>query len=78
MRHGFGHIAVGGGNDADVERNRLLAAHPLDFALLQHAQQLGLQAERHFRDFVEQQVPACACSNLPACACWAPVKAPFS
>ena len=25
-----------------------------DFALLQHAQQLGLQFERHFADFVEE------------------------
>ena len=29
-------------------------AEALELALLQHAQQLGLQVERHFADFVEQ------------------------
>ena len=29
-------------------------AEPLKLALLQNAQQLGLQIERHFADFVEQ------------------------
>ena len=33
----------------------LLAAQALDLALLQHAQQLGLQAERHLGDLVQQQ-----------------------
>ena len=31
------------------------AAQPLDLALLQNAQDLGLQPKIHFRDFVEQQ-----------------------
>jgi hypothetical protein len=53
--HGVGHVAIGSGDDADIEDHRLLAADPLDFALLQDAQQLGLQAERHFGDLVEQQ-----------------------
>ncbi len=35
--------------------NGSAAAEALDFAFLQHAQQLGLQAERHLGDFVEQQ-----------------------
>ena len=53
--HFAGHVAVAGGEHAQVEPDRLFAPHPLHFALLQHAQQLGLQGERHFRDFVEQQ-----------------------
>jgi hypothetical protein len=54
-RHLLRHVAVAGGQHADVERDRLLAADALHLALLQHAQQLGLQAERHFRNLVEQQ-----------------------
>ena len=44
-----------GRQDADIERHRLLAADALDLPLLQHAQQLGLQGQRHFGNFVEQQ-----------------------
>ena len=33
----------------------LAAAEAFDFAFLQHAQQLGLQRQRHLGDFVEQQ-----------------------
>ena len=51
----LGHIAVGGGDDADIERHRLLAANPLDLALLQDAEQLGLEAHRHFSDLIEKQ-----------------------
>ncbi len=46
---------VGGGEDAHIEADRHAAAEPLDLALLQDAQQLGLQAERHFGDLIEQQ-----------------------
>ena len=31
------------------------AAHPLDLALLEHAQELGLHRERHVADLVEEQ-----------------------
>ena len=50
-----GQVAVGGGEDAHVEGNRFAAAEALDFLFLQHAQELGLQRERHLGDFVEQQ-----------------------
>ena len=33
----FGHVTVGGGDQADVERDRLFAAHPFHLALLQDA-----------------------------------------
>ena len=52
--HFIAQQAVGGGDDAHVERHRRAAAEALDFALLQHAQQLGLQRQRHLGDFVEQ------------------------
>ena len=53
-RHLALQVAVGGGQHADVQRQRLARADPLHLALLQHAQQLGLQAQGHFGDFVEQ------------------------
>src|SRR6185369_6630186 len=46
---------VGGGDDAHVERLGFAATDALDLALLQYAQQLGLQRQRHLRDFIEQQ-----------------------
>ena len=51
----FGEVAVGGGDDADVHLDRLGAADAVDFAFLNGAQQLGLQARIHLADFVEQQ-----------------------
>ena len=52
---GFRQVAVGGGDDADVDLDRLGAADPVDLALLDGAQQLGLQARVHLADFVQQQ-----------------------
>ncbi len=54
-RHALGHVAVGGGDDADVDLDRLGAADAVDLALLDGAQELGLEMERHLGDFVEQQ-----------------------
>ena len=48
-------IAVGGGHNANVHPNGARAAEPLEFLLLQHAQQLGLQFQRHVADFVQKQ-----------------------
>ena len=46
---------VGRRNQPEVDRDRLVAAEPLEAALLEHAQQLGLRDERHVADFVEEQ-----------------------
>ncbi|MNP36705.1 hypothetical protein D3C76_1301130 [compost metagenome] len=54
-RHLPRQIAVGGRNNSDIQGNRLAPTDPLHFPLLQYAQQLGLQPQRHFRDFIEQQ-----------------------
>ena len=51
----FVEVAVGGGDDADIDLDRLGAADAVDLALLDGAQQLGLQADVHLADFVEQQ-----------------------
>src|SRR5208337_2401835 len=47
-------VAVGGGHDADVHSNLLIAAHGADFFLLEKAQELGLHFERKFADLVEK------------------------
>jgi hypothetical protein len=51
----FGEVAIGGGDQAHVHRNGTIAAEALDLALLQGAQQLGLQVERQLADFVEEK-----------------------
>ncbi len=50
----FGQIRVGGGDDSHIHADGLRAAESLKLALLQHAQQLGLQTERHVADFVQE------------------------
>ena len=55
LAHGLGEVAVGGGDDADIDRHRLAAADAVDQPLLDRAQQFRLQAHVHFGDFVEQQ-----------------------
>ena len=42
-------------DDAGVDRDRLAPADPLDHALLQEAQQLDLERQRHVADLVEEQ-----------------------
>ena len=48
-------VAVGGGDHAHVDGAGALLADALELALLQHAQQLGLQLERDLADLVEEQ-----------------------
>ncbi len=48
---------VGGGDDAHVDLDRVGAADRDHAAGLEHAQQLGLQLERHLGDLVEEQRP---------------------
>ncbi len=55
VAHRFAQIAVRGRDDADIDRHGLGAADAIDDALLNGAQQLGLQPHIHFGDFVEQQ-----------------------
>ena len=46
---------AGGGQDAGVHRDFVLAAQAPHSQVLDHAQQLWLYGLRHFADFVEQQ-----------------------
>ena len=48
-------VTVGGGEYPHVDPCGPIRAHPLDLALLQHAQQLRLDGERQFTDLVEEQ-----------------------
>src|SRR5688500_15445436 len=51
-------VAVGRGEEAEVHGQLLLVAEAAQAALLQDAQQLGLQVRGHLRYLVEQQRPA--------------------
>ena len=54
VRHFGVELAIGGGDDLDVDLLRNRRADRRHLVLLQHAQQLGLQLERHLADFVEK------------------------
>ena len=48
-------VAIGRGDQPEVDAHRPRAADPLELALLQRAQQLRLQVERQLADLVEKQ-----------------------
>ena len=50
-------VAVGGRHHAHVDGDRPLAADPLQPPLLEHAQELDLQVQRHLADLVEEDGP---------------------
>src|SRR6266852_1181134 len=51
-------VLVGRGDQPEVHRFGLAPTHRLDRALLQHAEQLALQRERHLADLVQEDGPA--------------------
>ncbi len=53
-----GEVAVGGGDDAGVKLDGLAAAEPLKLALLQDAEELGLELWGEFADFVQEHSAA--------------------
>ena len=55
IQHHLFEIAVGGGDQAHVGLDQLVAAQTFKFLLLQHAQQFGLQFQRHIAYFVKEQ-----------------------
>jgi hypothetical protein len=48
-------VAVGRGNDGQIERSLPIVANAADAAFLQRPQQEGLDVERHLADFVKAQ-----------------------
>jgi hypothetical protein len=53
--HHRGEVPVRGGDDADVDRHRPIAADALDLARLEDAQQRRLEIERQLADLVEEE-----------------------
>ena len=53
QHHRF-EVAVGGGDDADVDVDRFVAAKLGELRVLQHVQQLGLERRLHLADLVEE------------------------
>ena len=70
-------IDVRRADQPEVDADDAIAADRPVLALLQHAQQLGLQIGRHLADLVEQQRPALRISKRPSLSVAAPVNAPF-
>jgi len=68
-------VAVGDRDHAHVHLFDTPGAHRLDLALLQRAQQLGLDRERQLAHLVEHQRPAMRLAEEPGRAWVAPVKA---
>src|SRR5262245_20121581 len=48
-------IAVGGGYDPNINRNRRNSSHPFEFALLQKPQELGLKLLGNIADLIEKE-----------------------
>src|SRR5208282_333882 len=48
-------VAVGGGDQADVDLDGARSTQALEFALLQHAEKFDLDGGRHVSDFVEKE-----------------------
>ena len=69
-------VPVRGGDHPHVDAARGAVADAADLAVLEHAQQLGLQRARQLADLVEEQRAAAASSNSPRWSPTAPVKAP--
>ena len=51
-------VLVRGGDQADVDLDRLVPPHRFELPLLQHPQQLDLRLERDVANLVEEQRPA--------------------
>src|SRR6185312_3729499 len=54
LLHFLAQILLGRGDDADVDIDGAIAADATDLALLEHAQELGLQIERELAELVEE------------------------
>ncbi len=54
----FFQVAIGRGDEADIDRQRLGAADALELSFLQDAQQLGLKRRGNLADLIEEQSAA--------------------
>src|SRR4051794_11883894 len=55
LRNQFLQVAMGGGDQADIQPLALLPAQARDDGFIQKAQQLGLRGQRKFADLVEKK-----------------------
>src|SRR5947207_5224525 len=84
LLHHPAQIAIGGGDQSHVRANRPCPAQPLEFLLLQNAQQLRLQLKRNVAYFIQKQralVRDLEASNFAAdrsCKCSALVPKQFA
>jgi len=58
VRHCVREIAIRGCDDENVDFSLLVRAYFAHGPVFQHSQQLGLQGERHFADFIYEQCRA--------------------
>ena len=72
-----GEIAVGRGDDPDVDLHVLRIAEPADGLFLKRAEELHLETERKLSDFVQEQSAAIGLFEEPATIECASVNAPF-
>jgi hypothetical protein len=77
LLHGLLQVLVGGRDDAHVHLEGPVPADPLEFPLLQNAQQPHLHVGLDAADFVQEDGPLWASSKRPGFCLTAPVKAPF-
>ena len=63
-------ILIGGGDHAHVDVPRLVAAQPLELALLQDAQQLHLNRRRHVADLVQEHGAGIGLLELAGLRLW--------
>ena len=78
FQHRLFEVAVGGRDHARVDAHVALAAEARELAVLEHLQELGLEAGCISLISSRKIVPWLAYSNLPSLRFCAPVKAPFS
>ncbi|KEH14066.1 hypothetical protein GY15_07625 [Delftia sp. 670] len=55
VAHALLQVLVGGGDDAHMCLDGLVAAHAVEMPVRQHTQQARLQVERHVADFIEKE-----------------------
>src|SRR6202023_3247022 len=73
----FSQVGIGGGNDSHVDMHRFGTSQPLEFVLLQCAQELGLQRDWHIGDLVQEQGASVGLLKTPDTAVDGPSERPL-
>ena len=75
--NGLLRVHIGGGNDSDVNRDRIAPTDPIDLALLQDSEQLCLQVNGDLRYFIQEQRAAVGKFKLALLAFDRPCESPL-